>query len=672
MRRSFVLLAALLGATVLPSVVEAAPPPGMPDPAQMSGIPRPDPSLAAGIVTVRCLDGGFANPAIGVEVELEIATDAGPVKRTAKTVAQGRATFEGLEQFFGATMVAKATVAGQQLSSQAFTIGPQAGVKLMLVATGGGAGQGGPHGAQPADPHGGQGAVPIPGKPFPLEGRPRGTLIVGALDLGRDDQGQETGAGLGPIANVEVTLTATAPGVVEPIVMKVTTDSEGRAQFDELDSKLPEGSAIVVRAVLAEGEEPTSSQSFTLGETAFAVILTRGVLDLAPTQTPPQQPMQPQRLQLPGPREDKSLEPGQVRVIVVDASEQPVADQLVIVHSSEVGGGSANRSGRTDAQGMVIIDEVRTGQDVLSQVRVVYEGAPYSSSLFELPKDAGALVPLRVFRPTGDRTKVRSALQIDVSPRENDFASVSFNYAVFVEGDEAFWVPGGLRMFGPEGTRSLKVFRESEAYLMHDGETPWVDLDRPLEPGVELRLSFAVGMKHDGTLELDWSTPFPLVDEASVVVVPEELSVGKGVAGAPEVNPHAGPGGDPIKIYELGPERFEPGICDILARHGYGCPTEHWSGNDVSIVVEDMPVRNRLWWTMAWSLFGVTALGVIIGVALRRRVSPREALLMRRDALMAELVALDEQGIDDAEVRRTRARMLRALDRIYRQLEALG
>lgn len=676
-RRALSLVAALLcGGVSLPSVVEAAPPQGMPDPSQMSGIPRPDPNVGVGAVTVRCLIGSFANPATGIEVQLEIssrpadradgATASGPVVRTATTdVEKGRARFEGLEQFYGASMVAKATIAGQELQSQAFTLGPSSGIAVMLVATGDGS-----TAQQPAaDPHGGQGAVPMPGKPFPLEGRPRGTLIVGALDLGRD----QAQGGLGPIPNVDIKLIATAPGAAEPIVQTLKTDDNGRAQFESLDTALPENSAIVVEAVLAEGEEPTRSESFTLGQTAYAVILARGSFDAdAVAPTPPPQPETPQRLQLPGPREDKSLARGQVRVWLIDANDQPVADQLVIVHSSEVGGESGNRTGRTDASGMVIIDEVPIGAETLSQVRVVYDGAPYSSALFEMPADGGALVPLRVFRPTGDRTRVRSALQIDVTPRENDFASVSFNYAVFVDGDEAFWVPGGIRLFGPEGTRSLKVFQESEGYLMHDGETPWVDLDRPLEPGVELRLSFAVGIGHDGALELDWSTPFPLVDEASVVVVPDELSVSKGVAGAPEINPHAGQGDQAIEIYRLGHERFEPGLCDILARNGYPCPTEHWSGNDISIIVEDLPIRSRVWWTVAWSLLGVTVVGVGAGVALRRRVKPRDALLQRRDALMAELVALDEANVDTPEVRQTRARMLRALDRIYRQLEALG
>lgn len=655
------------GAVAVPSVVEAAPPQGMPDPSAMHGIPRPDPSVGAGAVTVRCLNGGFANPATGIEVELEIATADGPVVRTATTDAdKGRARFDGLEQFYGATMVAKATVAGQQLRSQAFTLGPSSGIALMLVATGDAA-PASPGTQPPADPHGGAGAMPMPGKPFPLDGRPRGTLIVGALDLGRDD----TQAGLGPIAEVEIKLIATVPGVAEPIVQTLTTDADGRATFEGLDASLPEGATIVVEGVLGEGEEPTRSDSFTLGETAYAVVLARGSFDPHAAAAPEQSPHAMQRMQLPGPREDKSLARGQVRVFLIDANDQPVADQLVMVHSSDMGSSMGTRSARTDAQGMVIIDDVPDGPDILSQVRVVYQGAPYSSVLFEMPSNAGALVPLRVFKPTGDRTRVRSALQIDVTPRENDFASVSFNYAVFVDGDEAFWVPGGMRLFGPEGTRSLKVFKESEGYLNHDGETPWADLDRPLEPGVEVRLSFAVGIEHDGSLELDWSTPFPLVDGTSVVVVPEALRVSKGVAGAPEINPHAGQGDEVIEIYRLGHERFEPGLCDILARNGYPCPTEHWSGNDISIIVEDLPIRSRVWWIVAWSLVGVTVVGVGAGLLLRRRTDPREALLQRRDALMAELVALDQRA-DSPEARQLRARMLRALDRIYRQLEAIG
>ncbi len=641
----------------------AAPPPGMPDPVQMSGIPRPDPNLPGDTVTVRCLDGGFANPAVGITVELELtAADGSVTKKQAVSAEQGRARFDGLASFAGQSAVAKATIAGQSLSSQPFTITGQSGVALLLVASGSGAGAGSGTESGSGSPHGGQGDVPLPGKPFPLEGRPRGTLIVGALDL--------SGTGR-PIANIEVTLTITVPGETQPRIKTATTDEQGRVVFEKLDEELPASAAMVVSADLGEGGEPQiqRSESFSLGDTAYAIVLTKGSSD-AGSQPPPGRPPSA-RIELPPPRVDPSLEPGQVRVFLIDAHDQPVPDHDVTLIASEMTGSRVSRTGKTDASGQVIL-EVPLGEDTLGQVRAVHDGAPWSSSSFSLPSDAGAMVFLRVFEITADRSRVRSAIQIDISPRENDFAAVSFLYAVFVEGDEAFWPRGGMRIHAPDGTRSLHVLPEAEDWIVHDGEATWVDLAGPLPPGEEVRLSFAVGIEHDGSLEVDWSTPFPLVEQASLVTVPPELKVTHGVGGPPETNPHAGRDGSPLDLYRLGHDKFTPGVCDLIAQSGHYCPIGIWEGSDFSIVVEGLPIRSRVWPISAWVLLGVTGLGVLAALALRRRVSPREALLIRRDALIAELVALDEAGVQSPELARTRARIVRTLDRIYRQLEALS
>ena len=681
--RSLVLALGLgAGVAVLaaPATSFAGPPPGMPDPSQMSGIPRPDPSIAPGTVTVRLLDGGFASPAIGVEATLELTGPSGETTtRKAVSAEQGRAKFSGLSEFYGFSVVAQATVAGQQLRSQPFVLTNRAGVALLLV-TGAETPPAGPPNAASAagsDPHGGQGAMPVPGVPFPLAGRPRGTLVVGCLDF--DRAGNAAAGQLGALSGIEVTLRATVPGESEPRVLTGQSDVDGRVVFEELDASLPDGAAMVVEAVLAEGEEPTRSQSFSLGDTAYAVILARGVAASSPP--PRQQAAQsPVRQPMPGPRADGSLGAGEVRVFVVDGFDQPVVDQAIVIHSSNITGESSDRVGRTDAQGMAIVRGVPYGDENLAQVRVIYDGAPYSSKLFNLPtpeagdgKADGAVVMLRVFDTTTDRTRVRSAIQVDVAPRENDFAAVTFLYAVFVEGNEAFWVPDGMRIYGPEGTRRFHVLPESVDLLRQDdeGSAPWGTLDRPLEPGVELRLSFTVGIEHDGSLELDWSAPFPLVPDASLVTVPDTLEVTHGVAGAPEINPHGNRDGGPLRLYKLGHQAFEPGVCDGLARAGVSCMIAAWSGSDFSIVVEDLPTRTRLWPRLAWGLVGFTGLAVLASVLLRRRVGRREALLRRRDALVEELVALDARPVKTGQDRRQRTRVLEALDRIYRQLQAL-
>jgi len=101
----------------------------MPDPKQMSGIPRPDGQMAAGTVTVRLIRGDLSNNITGHPVELHV----GDKVQTVKTDDQGRAEFTGLTP--GTTATAVAVVDGERLESQAFPVQPQGGVRLMLVAT---------------------------------------------------------------------------------------------------------------------------------------------------------------------------------------------------------------------------------------------------------------------------------------------------------------------------------------------------------------------------------------------------------------------------------------------------------------------------------------------------------------------------------------------------------
>ena len=65
----------LLGVPATMGTALAGPPPmagGRPDPRMMSGIPRLDPQVAPGSLTVRCLLGSFDKPAVGVTVTLSL------------------------------------------------------------------------------------------------------------------------------------------------------------------------------------------------------------------------------------------------------------------------------------------------------------------------------------------------------------------------------------------------------------------------------------------------------------------------------------------------------------------------------------------------------------------------------------------------------------------------
>jgi hypothetical protein len=119
---SLCVLGVLCGARVFAQVQ-------MPDPKQMSGIPRPDGQMAPGTVTVRLVRGDLSNNITGHPVELHV----GDKVQTVNTDDQGRAEFTGLTP--GTTATAVAVVDGERLESQAFPVQPQGGVRLMLVAT---------------------------------------------------------------------------------------------------------------------------------------------------------------------------------------------------------------------------------------------------------------------------------------------------------------------------------------------------------------------------------------------------------------------------------------------------------------------------------------------------------------------------------------------------------
>jgi hypothetical protein len=102
----------------------------MPDPKQMSGIPRPVTDLPTGHVSVRVIRGQLSNNIQGQPVEMQ---SGGKVVGTVKTDENGRAEFSGITP--GATVRAVTTVDGERLESQEFPWPADGGIRLMLVAT---------------------------------------------------------------------------------------------------------------------------------------------------------------------------------------------------------------------------------------------------------------------------------------------------------------------------------------------------------------------------------------------------------------------------------------------------------------------------------------------------------------------------------------------------------
>jgi len=182
--------------------------PMMMDPSKMSGIPRPDPQVPAGTITVRVIRGELSNRVTNHPVEL---TDASGKTKEAKTDGEGRATFSGLQPSDG-PFRARTKEGDVEEKSQEIALPPEVGVRVMLVF---------PKGGAAAD-----GAPAADGVARPDKAIPSGTLIVHVQDEG--------GA---PKAGVDVALGHARQGEETVRELKAKTDAKGDAKFEGLDAK---------------------------------------------------------------------------------------------------------------------------------------------------------------------------------------------------------------------------------------------------------------------------------------------------------------------------------------------------------------------------------------------------------------------------------------------------
>lgn len=228
----------------------AAAQPAMPDPSQMSGIPRQDPAVATGTITVRLIRGELTNRIVGTEVQLVSLQDGAEAKlapRIEKTDAEGRATFTGVPV---GSYEARAVVDTEALVSQPMEVqpAPAPGVRVMLVFSKSVAEQ--------------QKELGTPdGKVRIDQGQPPGVLLVKTLD----EQGQ-------PIAGLKVSLfRANRQNEQVETLPEQTTGADGIAKFTDQKSGTEYG---YMASVKRDGTEQRTSPFRLVAEHGSSVALT--------------------------------------------------------------------------------------------------------------------------------------------------------------------------------------------------------------------------------------------------------------------------------------------------------------------------------------------------------------------------------------------------------------
>ncbi len=653
--------------------VHSFPPPGAPpmaDPSQMSGIPRVDPGLGVGSVSVRCLFGDFQHPAVMATVLLDVIGSDDAVQKTLEgtTDEQGRVTFDGLSDHLGGVVVARTALGGVELKSQPMVLDGSGGTRVLLVAPAEAGGDQAPHG---------DAGMPEPGKPFAVKGRTPGTLRVGTFDL------KAKSASSGVKVTLEIREPAPDAAAANPAKVPLLlesraaeTDDTGSVDFENLlDPGIPEGARMRVRATVREGGDELVSDDFTMPkDTAIAVVLVDGLPPgglARPNSAAPSGPIS--RPQLPPPMATTRLGKGVVEVRVVDPQNRPVPGTAVAIVMMEQGGAEATVNGVTNDKGVALIDNVDVRPESIYLARATYSDAPFSSPLFQLTDTMGVSVSLRVFPTTSDRTRVRSALQWRILPMENDKAQVVQFYEVLVDGDAAYWPTGGMRIDGAVGMRNVQVHPDASRIIEPDGLAPWVKLIEPIPPGEVISLSTAYVMPHDGTLELDWVAPFPLI--ATAVVLEPGMSLLTDAAGPPETDPHgATSAGEPLTLIPIEARQYIGGPCVALAAvdPARRCPAalEGFSGSTVHAEIGGLPTRPTWMRRIALVAAGILIALVVLAIAILPRPRREDVLRDRKEHLLVEITDAAHRG-DTSRVELL-AHALETLERQLLVLEAAG
>lgn len=620
----------VLGVSLMVAGPALAQGPGMPDPRQMSGIPRVDPQTAPGELVVRVLRGSFQNPGVGLTVTLEISGQEGKTEaRTMVSDAQGRATFD-VNGLAGATAIASVDFGGELAKSQVLNLDPNVGVRVMLVQGAAEATAGPPAPTGPTRPSAAGG--PRPGAPFPNEGQAKGTIMVGALDL----------AGNRPFVGIEVRLEVTPPGAPTE-TRRVVTDSRGAASFVGL-AELPAGTTFTADVEL--GGEVRRSETFTLDgqEHGIAVVLTARPGGSAPTAMPQRRPLQP-------PRAVATVPPGMVKATVIGPDDRPVPELEVKVVRLDISGTSEEYAAEADAQGVARIGDVRVAEDSLYRVDVTYKGAPFRSRLFQMTDRMGVMLEVRVFPTTSDPSRVRSGVQFGIEAVENDLARVVQIHQLVVEGAEAYWPKTPLKVAGPEGATGMVLLEDRvNVELEHKEGAPFATLREPLPPGEVTDLSIAYLMPHGGEIKMEWTTPFPVATARALLVPPVKLTTG--AVSGPLKPPHKeGEAPVEVEMYDLG---------------------ERAAGGEFEFVVAGLVTTSQLPRQLGLGLGVLIALATGLGLLLTPGVSLEQRLRRRQAALLKALDAADAAvRAGTAGAAAERARVIAQLDQVFRQLDVV-
>jgi hypothetical protein len=327
-------------------------------------------------------------------------------------------------------------------------------------------------------------------------------------------------------------------------------------------------------------------------------------------------------------KDDATLRPGTIAVDVRDGAGKPLPDvdiTLGIVVNSVAKGESRKRlSGRANAEGTALFENLEIASTTAYRVSVARDGATYAAPPFGLPKAVGTRATVVVYPVKRDLTGMSVALQGFVFVEiKDEVLVVEEAFRVFNLGQET-WVPQDVILTLPEGWKALNAQQQ-----MSD-----IGVDAVKDKGVRLRGTFAPGQNevsfryqvpHDGSSELVLPVGLPPNVQSMQVVVEATKGLAVSVPGFPDTMMKTGENG--VRLLGTVRETQKPD------------PTFR----SLEVRLSNVP-------TKPWGRYGAAAIALALaGVGLavtfqKRKDDPeeeRDELIAARDRVLREIEGLE-------------------------------
>lgn len=485
------------------------------------------------------------------------------------------------------------------------------------------------------------------GKPLPVPDLPPGTVTV------RVSRKLPMNGAAG--VTVKATITAVEGHADKASSKEVVTDGEGRATFSGLT---PQSRFLAHASV--DGEELESSE-FVVPETGGTRVLLISGLGGAATEGSATDAFSTMAMN--GVVEpDPNLPAGTLEVKLLGEGDQPRAGREVVLGIVGKDRALTAKRGRTDASGIARFTDLATGDAAGYATVADYDGQKLGTPAFRLPPDHGVRATVRPLGVTTDTSVLRldDRSRFAFEPREDalvvyEMLSVRNPTDKIVDpglGGILFPLPKGFQGAQPLDSSAPVEVRAREG-MVYRGKL------MPSGPdgqggGAEVRFAFIAPALGERTVQL--RQPMPYGMRRPLLIVPASAQLQPIAEGLRTLPPETDKQGNKVNLYEI-PD-VAPGGTLELGISGISVP-DH-GGRNVAAVLITLLIVGGILLSAGGSKAAVDS-------------GQRDELLARREALFAELVALERASSSPDARQRTserRRELVTKLERVYRDLAA--